>query len=62
MFDRMFALDAHGTTVRRELVAGATTFFTMAYVMFVNPAILAKTGMDPGAVFVATCLASALAS
>ncbi len=59
MFERMFALGAHGTTVRRELVAGATTFLTMAYIMFVNPEILAKAGMDPGAVFVATCLASA---
>src|SRR5215469_2267179 len=59
MFERIFALQAHGTTVRRELVAGATTFLTMAYVMFVNPKILGAAGLDPGAVFVATCLASA---
>jgi AGZA family xanthine/uracil permease-like MFS transporter len=59
MFERVFALQAHGTTVRRELVAGATTFLTMAYVMFVNPRILGVAGLDPGAVFVATCLASA---
>jgi AGZA family xanthine/uracil permease-like MFS transporter len=59
MFERIFALKAHGTTVRRELVAGATTFLTMAYVMFVNPKILGVAGLDPGAVFVATCLASA---
>ena len=59
MFERMFALAAHGTTARREIVAGATTFLTMAYIMFVNPQILAHAGMDPGAVFVATCIASA---
>ena len=59
MFERLFGLRAHGTTVRREIVAGATTFLTMAYIMFVNPEILAKAGMDPGAVFVATCAASA---
>ena len=59
MFERMFALAAHGTAARREIVAGATTFLTMAYIMFVNPQILAHAGMDPGAVFVATCLASA---
>ena len=59
MFERMFALKAHGTTARREIVAGATTFLTMAYIMFVNPQILAHAGMDPGAVFVATCVASA---
>jgi AGZA family xanthine/uracil permease-like MFS transporter len=59
MFERVFALKAHGTTVRRELVAGATTFLTMAYIMFVNPKILGAAGLDTGAVFVATCLASA---
>jgi AGZA family xanthine/uracil permease-like MFS transporter len=59
MFEWLFALSAHGTSVRREVVAGATTFLTMAYIMFVNPQILAHAGMDPGAVFVATCVASA---
>ena len=59
MLENLFGLKAHGTTVRRELVAGATTFLTMAYIMFVNPKILAAGGLDPGAVFVATCLASA---
>ncbi len=59
MFERLFGLRAHGTTVRREIVAGATTFLTMAYIMFVNPEILARAGMDPGAVFVATCAATA---
>ena len=60
MFERLFGLSAHATTARREIVAGATTFLTMAYIMFVNPQILKAAGMDPGAVFVATCLASAL--
>ncbi len=59
MFERIFRLEANGTTARREIVAGATTFLTMAYIMFVNPEILAKAGLDQGAVFVATCLASA---
>ncbi|MEJ2131310.1 MAG: NCS2 family permease [Gammaproteobacteria bacterium] len=56
---RRFALEAHGTDVRTELVAGATTFLTMAYIAFVNPAILQDAGMDFGAVFVATCLSAA---
>ncbi len=60
--ERWFQLSAHGTSVKRELLAGATTFFTMAYIIFVNPAMLAETGMDQGAVFVATCLAAALGS
>ncbi|MGC9955211.1 MAG: NCS2 family permease [Rhizomicrobium sp.] len=60
MFDKMFGLTAHGTTVQREIVAGATTFCTMAYIMFVNPQILAAAGMDQGAVFVATCLSAAI--
>jgi AGZA family xanthine/uracil permease-like MFS transporter len=60
MLDKIFGLTAHGTTVQREVVAGATTFCTMAYIMFVNPQILAATGMDQGAVFVATCLSAAI--
>ncbi|MBU6299440.1 MAG: NCS2 family permease, partial [Alphaproteobacteria bacterium] len=60
MFDTFFDLKAHGTTVQREIVAGATTFFTMAYIMFVNPLILSAAGLDKGAVFVATCLAAGL--
>jgi adenine/guanine/hypoxanthine permease len=55
-----FKLKEHGTTVRTEVVAGFTTFLTMAYIIFVNPQILSSTGMDAGAVFVATCLAAAL--
>jgi len=60
--DRLFRLSEHGTSVRTELLAGATTFLTMSYIVFVNPEILATTGMDAGAVFVATCLAAALGS
>jgi adenine/guanine/hypoxanthine permease len=60
MLERFFGFEERGTTVRREVVAGATTFVTMAYIMFVNPKILAAAGMDQGAVFVATCVASAL--
>ena len=60
MFERWFDLQAHGTTARREIVAGFTTFLTMAYIMFLNPRVLAGAGMDEGAVFVATCLATAL--
>lgn len=60
MLDRLFALSARGTSVKREAVAGLTTFMAMSYVLFVNPAMLAQTGMDQGAVFVATCLAAAL--
>jgi AGZA family xanthine/uracil permease-like MFS transporter len=60
VLERLFHLRANGTTVGTEVLAGATTFLTMAYVIFVNPAILAETGMDRGAVFVATCLAAAV--
>src|SRR5712664_2513948 len=62
MLERFFELEGHGTTVRTETVAGVTTFLTMAYIMFVNPLILADAGMDKGAVFVATCIASAFAT
>ncbi len=58
----MFKLHEHGTNVRTELLAGLTTYMTMVYIAFVNPAILAETGMDKGAVFVATCLAAAFGS
>ena len=59
--DRLFRLSEHGTRVRTEVLAGLTTFVTMAYIIFVNPQMMAAAGMDPGASFVATCLASALA-
>ena len=60
--DNYFGLSANRTDVRTEIIAGVTTFLTMAYIIFVNPAILAKAGMDQGAVFVATCLAAAISS
>jgi AGZA family xanthine/uracil permease-like MFS transporter len=62
MLERYFKLAEHGTTVRVELLAGLTTFLTMAYIIFVNPLIMSKAGMDQGAAFVATCLGAALAS
>ena len=57
--ERRFAIAAHGSTWRREVVAGVTTFLAMAYITVVNPSVLADAGMDFGAVFVATCLAAA---
>lgn len=55
-----FKLDEHNTNIKQEVIGGVTTFLTMAYIIFVNPAMLADAGMDHGAVFVATCLAAAL--
>ncbi|CAM4102214.1 MULTISPECIES: NCS2 family permease [Vibrio] len=60
MLEKLFKLREHGTTVRTEIIAGITTFLTMAYIIFVNPTMLSATGMDHGAVFVATCLAAAI--
>jgi AGZA family xanthine/uracil permease-like MFS transporter len=62
MLDRLFQLTERGTTPRTEMVAGATTFLTMVYIVVVNPAILAQAGIDQGAAFVATCLAAAIGS
>ena len=62
MLERYFQLSAHGTSVRTEVMAGVTTFLTMAYIIFVNPDILSASGMPKDAVFVATCLAAALGS
>ncbi|MFV3368657.1 NCS2 family permease [Pseudomonas sp. NY15435] len=62
MLEKLFQLKAHNTTVRTEILAGITTFLTMAYILFVNPSILGETGMDKGAIFVATCLAAAIGS
>ncbi len=62
MFERLFKLSEHNTTIRTELVAGVTTFLTMSYIIFVNPDILSTTGMDRDAIFVATCIAAALGS
>lgn len=60
MLEKMFKLSKHGTDVRTELVAGVTTFMTMAYILAVNPNVLSATGMDRGAVFTATAVASLL--
>lgn len=60
MLERLFALQAHGTTGAREAVAGLTTFAAMAYILAVNPEILAQTGMDRGSLVVATAVAAAL--
>ncbi len=60
LLDRYFKLSDNGTTVRRELLAGLTTFLAMAYITVVNPSILSDAGMDFGAVFVSTCLAAAI--
>ena len=62
MLEKLFGLQAQGTSARAEIVAGVTVFFTMAYILFVNPRILAAAGMDEGAVFMATCLSAALAT
>ncbi len=56
--EKLFQLKAHGTSVYQEFIAGCTTFFTMAYIMFVNPTILANAGMNWGGVFIATILAA----
>ncbi|RYP46851.1 hypothetical protein DL770_011312 [Monosporascus sp. CRB-9-2] len=57
---RTFKLEEHQTNVRTEVLAGLTTFLTMAYIIFVNPNILADAGMPHDAVFVATCIAAAI--
>jgi len=62
MLENLFNLEDNNTTVRREFLAGLTTFMTMAYIIFVNPSILGTTGMDPGAVMVATILATTIAT
>ena len=53
LLDRTFKLNEHGTSVKTEILAGVTTFLTMAYILFVNPTILGSTGMPKDAVFVA---------
>ena len=60
--DRQFGLSANGTTIHTEILAGVTTFLTMAYIIFVQPAVLSAAGMDFGAVLTATCLSTALAT
>ena len=62
LLERFFRFSENGTNLRTEMVAGTTTFMTMAYIIFVQPAVLSLAGMDTGAVMVATCLSSALGS
>jgi AGZA family xanthine/uracil permease-like MFS transporter len=62
VIERLFRLAEHRTTIRTEVVAGVTTFLTMAYIIFVQPTVLSAAGMDFGAVLTATCLASAFAT
>jgi adenine/guanine/hypoxanthine permease len=62
LLERVFTTRERGTTVRTEVLAGATTFLTMAYIVIVNPSIMAAAGIDQGAAFVATCLAAAIGS
>ena len=58
MLEKLFKLRENNTTVKTEILAGITTFMTMAYILAVNPSILSATGMDQGALFTATVLAS----
>ncbi|HSY26778.1 MAG TPA: NCS2 family permease, partial [Burkholderiaceae bacterium] len=58
--EKFFKLNEHRTDVRTELLAGLTTFLTMAYIIFVNPSILGDAGMPKDSVFVATCVAAAI--
>ena len=60
MLEKLFKLKQNQTNLKQEAIAGLTTFMTMAYIIFVNPMMLADAGMDHGAVFVATCLAAAV--
>ena len=62
MLERLFQIKQSGSDVRTEMLAGLTTFLTMAYIIFVNPSILGDAGMPKEAVFVATCLVAALGS
>lgn len=60
--NRLFGFDASTMTVKKEIIGGLTTFFTMAYILAVNPAILAETGMDLGALFTTTALSAIVAT
>lgn len=59
MLEKIFRLKEHGTSIRREIVAGCTTFMTLSYIIFVQPVLLSMAGMDSNSVMVATCLSSA---
>lgn len=60
--EKLFKLQQNGTTVKTEIMAGITTFMAMAYILAVNPGMLADAGMDAGAVFTATALSAAIAT
>ncbi|CAK2981566.1 adenine:H(+) symporter [Vibrio crassostreae] len=60
ILEKFFKIKAHGSSVKNELIGGVTTFATMAYIIFVNPQIMAASGIDSGAVFVATCIGAAI--
>ena len=59
--EQFFSIEENQTTLQREILAGITTFVTMAYIIFVNPQMMAQSGMDYGAIFVGTCLAASFA-
>jgi AGZA family xanthine/uracil permease-like MFS transporter len=61
MLEKIFHLESHNTSIKQEFLAGFTTFITMAYIIFVNPQMMASSGMDQGASFVGTCIAAAIA-
>ena len=60
MLEKLFKLRENGTDAKTEVMAGITTFMTMAYILAVNPSILSATGMDSGAIFTSTALACLL--
>jgi len=62
MIEKYFKFRERGTDLKTEIIAGITTFITMAYIIFVQPAVLSQGGMDFGAVMVATCFSSAIAT
>ena len=61
ILEKFFEIEANRTSIQGEVIAGITTFITMAYIIFVNPQMMAQSGMDHGAIFVGTCLAASLA-
>ena len=60
LLERLFPLKRKGGTTKTEIIAGITTFFTMVYIVFVNPSVLGDAGIDKQVVFVTTCLIAAL--
>ena len=58
--DKFFELNSNKTSIRKEILAGFTTFITMSYIVIVNPQIMSSTGMNFGAIFVGTCLAASI--